>query len=225
MSLFFSSSRAEDIATADLKKGDRVKVSIRVLNPTQFAVGRDEVEEKVEKMSEMNDEELKEYRLEKRVPVVKGPNNQLYVIDHHHSVLAFREFGYNKVHVEVLEDYSKLSEKDFWEKMIEKKWVYLKDEKGVEKSYKELPKNFSELKDDPYRALAGFVRDEGGFKKTGKPFEEFSWAEVFRKENLLKDLPRTSGKERKKIFKKAVEAGIALRHKMLNNPCHIFDNK
>ena len=36
------------------------------------------------------------------------------------------------------------------------------------------------LRDDPYRSLAGYVRNAGGFEKTPTAFAEFLWADFFR---------------------------------------------
>ena len=37
-----------------------------------------------------------------------------------------------------------------------------------------------QLLDDPYRSLAGYVRNAGGFDKTPTAFAEFLWADFFR---------------------------------------------
>ena len=36
------------------------------------------------------------------------------------------------------------------------------------------------MKDDPYRSLAGELRNVGGFAKDALPFAEFAWADFFR---------------------------------------------
>jgi hypothetical protein len=36
------------------------------------------------------------------------------------------------------------------------------------------------MKDDPYRSLAGELRNVGGFAKDALPFEKFAWADFFR---------------------------------------------
>jgi hypothetical protein len=43
-----------------------------------------------------------------------------------------------------------------------------------------IPDVVSGLTDDPYRSLAAFVRDAGGYVKTPEPFAEFQWAEFYR---------------------------------------------
>jgi hypothetical protein len=50
-----------------------------------------------------------------------------------------------------------------------------------------------QLKDDPFRSLAGELRRAGGFAKDTTPFSEFLWADFFRR----------------KIKRKAVEADFA----------------
>ena len=42
------------------------------------------------------------------------------------------------------------------------------------------PKRIAALVDDPYRSLAGLVRNAGGFAKDQAPFAEFLWADFFR---------------------------------------------
>jgi hypothetical protein len=62
--------------------------------------------------------------------------------------------------------------------------VYLYDEFGNGPHKPEdLPLDVRGLADDPYRDLAGWVRDRGGYDKTAAPFAEFKWAMFFR-ENL-----------------------------------------
>ncbi len=40
---------------------------------------------------------------------------------------------------------------------------------------KDLPKRIWDLKDDPFRSLAGAVREAGGFAKVDTPYTEFLW--------------------------------------------------
>jgi len=63
--------------------------------------------------------------------------------------------------------------------MAAKNWVYPKD-RGAGKSVTELPDSICGMTDDSYRSLAGYVEDEGGFKKSPAPFAEFRWADFFR---------------------------------------------
>jgi len=54
-----------------------------------------------------------------------------------------------------------------------------------------------QLKDDPFRSLAGELRRAGGFAKDTTPFSEFLWADFFRR----------------KIKRKAVEADFSVAMK------------
>ena len=36
------------------------------------------------------------------------------------------------------------------------------------------------MRDDPYRSLAGCVRNAGGYAKDTQPYAEFLWADFFR---------------------------------------------
>jgi hypothetical protein len=47
--------------------------------------------------------------------------------------------------------------------------------------YSRLPARLAELIDDVYRSLAAYVRNAGGYEKTGKAFAEFIWADFFRR--------------------------------------------
>ena len=61
-----------------------------------------------------------------------------------------------------------------------------------------MPQRLSQLKDDPYRSLAGLVRIAGGFAKDQAPFVEFLWADFFRPlvaERLIKKDPRRAVRE------------------------------
>jgi hypothetical protein len=43
-----------------------------------------------------------------------------------------------------------------------------------------LPETVRGLADDPYRSVAGEVRERGGYEKDETPFSEFLWAQFFR---------------------------------------------
>ena len=53
-------------------------------------------------------------------------------------------------------------------------------EGGDRCDYKKIPRSVAELKDDPYRSLAGELRRIGGFAKDTTPFSEFLWADFLR---------------------------------------------
>jgi hypothetical protein len=59
-------------------------------------------------------------------------------------------------------------------------WSHPYDDRGNRCSYKDMPQRLADLQDDPYRSLAGLVRNAGGFAKDQAPFVEFLWADFFR---------------------------------------------
>ena len=59
-----------------------------------------------------------------------------------------------------------------------------------------------DLKDDPFRSLAGEMRRAGGFAKDTTPFSEFLWADFLRRH-----IPRKTVENN---FAKALEKGLAL---------------
>ncbi len=67
-----------------------------------------------------------------------------------------------------------------------------------------LPKHVKGLVDDPYRSLAGYVRDAGGYVKTETAFAEFLWADFFRHRMSIGPGPQG--------FDAAVRKALALAH-------------
>lgn len=162
--------------------GDVCKFPVMDLEVTQFAVGMRVVQRKYEKMLKMSKEELKDYLKKNPVPVVRAPDGRYYMTDHHHQTLAALKVGRENVFVVLQHDYSKLSSMDaFWKKMTVNKLVYLYDENGEgPHDPKELPKDVTALKDDPYRSFAADVKRNGGYRSTSVPFTESYWAQFFR---------------------------------------------
>lgn len=60
-------------------------------------------------------------------------------------------------------------------------WLHPFDEHGTRRDYADIPKRMRDLADDPFRSLAGAVRESGGFAKDTTPFSEFIWADYFRR--------------------------------------------
>ena len=56
------------------------------------------------------------------------------------------------------------------------------------KHFDDIPSAVSELVDDPYRSLAGELRQAGGFAKDTTPFSEFIWADFLRRRIKPKDI-------------------------------------
>ncbi len=161
--------------------GKLVKKDILKLKPTQFAVGFEEVDDKVQKLLKMTAKQRKKHQETKLIPGVLGPDGAFYMIDHHHAARACWEIGIKKVNVYVLADYRNLSIPKFWEQMEKQGWVYPYSQFGEQQlPYELLPQDIRGVADDPYRSLAWAVKEAGGFAKSEVPFFEFAWANLFR---------------------------------------------
>jgi hypothetical protein len=156
-------------------------IPILDLRPTQMTVGMREVKEKRKRFQEQDAEKLSKTLGKHMIPVVIGPDKRYYVVDHHHMARALHEEGIKDILVTVIGDLRMVEKDAFWGVMDNKRWVYPYDAKGERQHFKELPKSIKDLKDDPYRSLAGELRRAGGFAKDTTPFSEFLWADFLRR--------------------------------------------
>src|ERR1700739_817948 len=177
-------------------------IPILDLRPTQMTVGMREVKEKRKRFSEQKGKKQSEMIGKHMIPVVMGPDKRYYVGDHHHMARALHEEGIKDVLVTVIGDLRMVEPEAFWGVMDNKRWVYPYDAKGERRHFKDLPKSIKDLKDDPYRSLAGELRRAGGFAKDTTPFSEFLWADFLRRK-----IPRKGVEEN---FEKALEKALAL---------------
>lgn len=156
-------------------------VPIGDLRPTQMTVGFREVEAKRREWRRKHGEHAREFLGRHMIPVLKGPKDRLYVIDHHHLARALHEEGVADVLVNTVSDLSALGKDAFWVVCEHRGWVHPYDADGVRHPCGALPKRIADLKDDPYRSLAGELRRAGGFAKDVTPFAEFLWADFLRR--------------------------------------------
>ena len=152
------------------------------LKPTQMTVGMREVEKKRVRFRKMMQTPgaLEKNLQANPVLVVLGPEDSVYVVDRHHMALALTKEGFEKAPVKVMHDFSDLTPKQFWKKMLNQKLVYPYDANGVERPLTDLPQKLTDMEDDIYRSLAWFVRQKGGFNKVETPYAEFKWARYFQ---------------------------------------------
>jgi hypothetical protein len=159
-------------------------ISIADLRPTQITVGMREVEAKRHawrtKASKDNDK-AGEFLASHMIPVIQGPKDRKYVIDHHHLCRALLEEGQETVLVNVIADLSALEVEAFWFNMDCRGWTHPFDTEGRRRNYEDVPKAIADLLDDPYRSLAGELRFAGGYAKDTTPFSEFLWADFLRR--------------------------------------------
>jgi hypothetical protein len=159
-------------------------IAIRSLRPTQMTVGMREVKEKRERWREHKPKKRAELLGKHMIPVVLGPDGHHYVVDHHHLARALHDEGVKNILVTIIGDLTMVQREAFWGVMDNKRWVYPYDAKGERRHFRDLPKSVSELKDDPFRSLAGELRRAGGFAKDTTPFSEFLWADFFAPQNV-----------------------------------------
>jgi hypothetical protein len=164
------------------------KKPVLSLKPTQLAIGMREVELKLKKLDSLGKRKLARYVSRHPVEVIRSPQNELYVIDRHHTLAALWLLGVKKVPIKVTRDYSakKMSRAKFWRFLSKRRLVHLYDQFGHgphDPMY--LPKDVSGLGDDPYRSLAWLVEKCGAYEKSRKHYYEFDWAQFFRERKLL----------------------------------------
>ena len=157
-------------------------IPILSLRPTQMTVGMREVKEKRKRWRDHKSKKKQAELLGTHmIPVVHGPDQRHYVIDHHHLARALHDEGVENVLVTVVADLTMVDRDAFWVVLDDRKWVYPYDAKGERRQYREIPKTVVDLKDDPFRSLAGELRRVGGFAKDTTPFSEFLWADFLRR--------------------------------------------
>lgn len=166
-----------------IKPGKPILVPLDLFRPTQMAVGMRAVAAKREKIESRSDKPRKMMRyLENRpIPAVLGPNNAIYIIDHHHLSLALWQSDIQDAFVDIIDDLSHVSPSRFWNRMAADGRIHPFNSSGQSVQAAQLPTHLRELASDPYRDLAWSVREAGGFAKTTTPYSEFRWAAYFRR--------------------------------------------
>ena len=156
------------------------KRKVARLRPTQISVGMREVADKRRELAQESRDVRHDYLQHHVVPIVLGPDDGLFLIDHHHLVRALWDDGFEHAWCETVADLSAHKDQDFWHEMGRRHWVYPHDPRGGLRPCSELPVHVDRLVDDPYRSLAAYARNAGAYRKTDAPFAEFVWADFFR---------------------------------------------
>lgn len=155
--------------------------AITDLRPTQITVGMREVLSKRKRWRDVGAKKDQKFLGKHIIPVVLGPKQRPYVVDHHHLARALHDEGVKEVAIMVSSDLSELDRDAFWTVMDNRNWMHPYDAEGVRRPYRDIPKSVSDLIDDPFRSLAGELRRAGGFAKDTTPFSEFLWADFLRR--------------------------------------------
>lgn len=168
---------------ADLPAGTPCVVDARQVRPTQFSHGWREVVHKQAKMDAMTADALKAYLIGKDVPIVIGPGGAPYLTDGHHTLRALIESKHadKTAYGHVLANWADLAPEEFWARMQEKRYTYLKDAQGNPQPPGALPESLLTMQRDAYRGLAWGVMEARGFhERKDVLFQEFRWADYLR---------------------------------------------
>lgn len=157
-----------------------IRARLEKLHPTQITVGKREVAIKRKRWGAMGRKARVAALASHWFPAVYGPGDRYYIVDHHHFGLALLEEEVKTVSLMLLKDLSWLELSKFWTVMDHHQWVHPYDSHGLRCTFDTVPGRLAQLHDDPYRSLAGEVREAGGFSKDVTPFSEFLWADFFR---------------------------------------------
>src|ERR1700692_2614734 len=100
-------------------------IPILSLRPTQMTVGMREVKEKRKRWREQKSKKKQAESLGKHmIPVVRGPDKQYYVVDHHHLARALHDEGVKDILVTVIGDLTMVDRQALWGVMDNKRWGY-----------------------------------------------------------------------------------------------------
>lgn len=158
------------------------------LRPTQLTLGMNQVREKMDVTLEAGKDDqgrpspaaMRRFARSHRICCILGPGAVLYIADHHHWARAWTELGCRSAPVRIIEDLSGVDPEDFWDALRARGHLHPYDEHGELRDPSELPPNVRGMRDDPYRSLAAFARQAGGYRKPGNAYGDFSWAGFFR---------------------------------------------
>ncbi|HEY3643409.1 MAG TPA: ParB-like protein, partial [Xanthobacteraceae bacterium] len=140
-------------------------VPIKELRPTQITVGMREVAAKRARWREQDTKKGAEFLGKHMIPVVLGPKDRHFIIDHHHLARALHDEGVKDVLITVVANLRKLEPDAFWFVLENRNWMHAFDDKGRRRDHADIPKSVNGLIDDPFRSLAGELRRAGGYAK------------------------------------------------------------
>ena len=173
------------------------------LRPTQITVGMREVAAKRRDWRARHGDKAGAFLARHMIPVVLGPKERPYVVDHHHLARALHEEGVTSIATTLVANLSKLDKEAFWVFLDNRGWMHPFDDKGRRRGYEDIPQSIAELVDDPFRSLAGALRRAGGFAKDTTLFSEFLWADFLRRRIERKAVDKDFGGALDKALKLA----------------------
>jgi hypothetical protein len=175
-------------------------VLISNLRPTQITVGLGEVKQRRNHLRQQQGKKAARYLGKHMIPVILGPDGRHYLIDNHHLARALHDEGVKSVLTLVIADLRKLDAAAFWFVMDNRGWLHPYDERGRRRPHTDLPTCVEDLRDDPFRTLAGELRRAGGFAKETIPFTEFLWGDFLRRHIKKKTVQKNFGRALKEAL-------------------------
>ena len=100
-------------------------VSIAALRPTQITVGMREVMAKRKSWRAHPQRKRADFLGRHLIPVIWGPKEEYYVIDHHHLTLALHHEGVRNIATTVVADLRRLPRDAFWVYLDNRGWLRL----------------------------------------------------------------------------------------------------
>ncbi len=179
-------------------------VALATLRPTQMTVGMIEVARKRADWRKHVEAKGADFLGNHMIPVVIGPKQVPWMIDHHHLARALHDEGVVHVLTTIVARLDHLDKASFLTFMDNRNWLHTFDAKGERRDYADIPRRLSKMTDDPWRSLAGAVRRTGGYAKSDTPYSEFLWADFLR-HSVPAKLIATE-------FDKAVQKALSLAH-------------
>ena len=88
------------------------KIKVADLHPTQMTVGMREVTDKQKELAKEPRDKRHEYLQRHPIPLVLGPGEKLFLIDHHHLARALWDDDFEHAWAQVVADLSKLEQLD-----------------------------------------------------------------------------------------------------------------
>ncbi|MCP4409470.1 MAG: hypothetical protein GY807_17310 [Gammaproteobacteria bacterium] len=168
------------------KQGSINRLLVSKLKPTQNSVGYDEIFKKRKKIKKMKDktEKLKDYLIQRAIPIIIGNNSNYYLIDHHHlAYTIWQELGDLSLPVEVIKNWSMIEGYSFWKAMCKNNWLYPFSGDGAGPlPPKKLKNHIKDLENDIFRSLSWVIRNKYGYVKSPQNaiFAEFKWGNFYR---------------------------------------------
>jgi hypothetical protein len=157
-----------------------ISAAVGDLAPTQCCVGYLEVQDKRAQWEQLSHRARRAMLDQHCFPAIMGPGDRPFIIDHHHLARALHEVGHKTVQLMVIKRLDWLEPETFWRLMEFHQWAHPFDQRGQRVPFGKIPATLAQLRDDPYRSLAGSARKAGAFAKDITPFSEFLWADFFR---------------------------------------------